>query len=62
MISMRVLYTILAIRKLDQLTKPTINLTTERKASAPINTNGRLGLSPIMSEIIKTTYSMYAIK
>lgn len=48
----------LAIRKLGQLTKPTINLTKRRERSVKARTNKVLGINPIMSKITRATYSM----
>lgn len=48
----------LAIRKLDQVIKPTIKLTKERENRAAIKTKYIHSISPIMTEIIRATYSL----
>lgn len=51
MISMKDSCTMLVMRKLNQLIKPTIYLTNRRKRSTTIKTKNAVSVSPIMNEV-----------
>lgn len=55
-IPMKDLYTVLAIQKLGQLIKPTVNLTKGRRGNTTIKTRSELGTSPAISKIIRATH------